>query len=99
MPLESPDIGFALAPAVVGIPERFRNLPPAMRYNIFKINSLRFISHTAPYFHDNSAADLEEVVDHYDRFFRGGFGFTQPLSRIELSARDKADIVAYLKLL
>lgn len=99
MPLESPDIGFALAPTVVGIPERFKNLPPAMRYNIFKINSLRFISHTAPYFHDNSAANLEEVVDHYDRFFRGGFGFTQPLSRIELSARDKADIVAYLKLL
>ncbi|HNR92700.1 MAG TPA: hypothetical protein PKO41_09770 [Dokdonella sp.] len=98
IPIESPDIGFALAPVVVGIPERCGNVPPALRANIFKINSLRFIGHTSPYFHDNSAATLEEVVDHYDRFFRAGFGFTQPASRIELSAQDKADIVAYMKL-
>jgi len=28
------------------------------------------ISKTAPYFHNNSAATLEEVLDHYDAFFR-----------------------------
>ena len=98
-PIESPDVGFALAPAVVGIPARFHNVPPAYRANIFKINSLRAISLTAPYFHNNAANDLEAAVDHYDRFFRAGFGFTDPPSRIELSAQDKADIVAYLKLL
>jgi cytochrome c5 len=31
---------------------------------------LRGISKTAPYFHNNSAATLEEVVDHYEAFFR-----------------------------
>ena len=30
---------------------------------------LRGISRTAPYFHHNSAATLEEVLDHYDAFF------------------------------
>ena len=31
---------------------------------------LRGISKTAPYFHNNSAATLEEVVDHYIEFFK-----------------------------
>jgi cytochrome c peroxidase len=31
--------------------------------------NLRGISRTAPYFHNNSAATLEEMLDHYDRFF------------------------------
>jgi cytochrome c peroxidase len=31
--------------------------------------NLRGISRTAPYFHNNSAATLEEVVDHYIAFF------------------------------
>jgi cytochrome c peroxidase len=34
------------------------------------ITQLRGISQTAPYFHNNSAATLEEVLDHYDAFFR-----------------------------
>ena len=33
------------------------------------ITQLRGISTTAPYFHNNSAATLEEVVDHYVAFF------------------------------
>jgi len=31
---------------------------------------LRGISRTAPYFHNNTAATLEEVVEHYKQFFR-----------------------------
>jgi cytochrome c peroxidase len=34
------------------------------------VTQLRGISKTAPYFHNNSAATLEEMVDHYDAFFR-----------------------------
>ena len=34
------------------------------------ITQLRGISRTAPYFHNNSAATLEAVLDHYDAFFR-----------------------------
>ena len=31
---------------------------------------LRGIRRTAPYFHNNSAATLEDVVDHYVQFFK-----------------------------
>ena len=31
---------------------------------------MRGLSKTAPYFHNNSAATLEEVVDHYIEFFK-----------------------------
>jgi cytochrome c peroxidase len=33
------------------------------------ITQLRGISRTAPYFHNNSAATLEEVIDHYVAVF------------------------------
>jgi cytochrome c peroxidase len=34
------------------------------------VPQLRGLSRTAPYFHNNSAATLEEMLDHYDAFFR-----------------------------
>ncbi|HWO02158.1 MAG TPA: hypothetical protein VNS63_23125 [Blastocatellia bacterium] len=37
---------------------------------VFDVTQLRGISRTAPYFHNNSAATLEEVLDHYEAFFR-----------------------------
>jgi len=36
---------------------------------VMDVTNLRGISRTAPYFHNNSAATLEEVVDHYIAFF------------------------------
>ena len=33
------------------------------------VTQLRGISKTAPYLHNNSAATLEEMLDHYDAFF------------------------------
>jgi cytochrome c peroxidase len=39
---------------------------------------LRGISTTAPYFHNNSAATLDEVLDHYDAFFRRVARLTPP---------------------
>jgi cytochrome c peroxidase len=36
---------------------------------VMDVTQLRGISKTAPYFHNNSAATLEEVVDHYIAFF------------------------------
>jgi cytochrome c peroxidase len=68
-------------------PGQFDNL------NAFKIPALWGIRNTAPYFHDNSAKTLEDVADHYQRFFKivG--------SPIILTDEDKADIVAYMKLL
>ena len=43
---------------------------PQDDWNKFDMPGLRGISHTAPYFHNNSAATLEEVVDHYIEFFK-----------------------------
>jgi cytochrome c peroxidase len=37
---------------------------------VMDVTQLRGIGKTAPYFHNNSAATLEEVLDHYDAFFR-----------------------------
>ena len=43
---------------------------PADDWEKFDMPALRGISKTAPYFHNNSAATLEEVVDHYIEFFK-----------------------------
>ena len=36
---------------------------------VMDMTQLRGISRTAPYFHNNSAATLEEVLDHYEALF------------------------------
>jgi cytochrome c peroxidase len=43
---------------------------PTDDWNKFDIPGLRGIRKTAPYFHNNSAGTLEEVVDHYIEFFK-----------------------------
>ncbi len=60
----SSDPGRALLTGFVGGPA------PRDDWNKFDVPALRGIRKTAPYFHNNSAATLEEVVDHYDAFFK-----------------------------
>ena len=60
----SSDPGRALLTGFVGGPS------PQDDWNKFDMPGLRGISKTAPYFHNNSAATLEEVVDHYIEFFK-----------------------------
>lgn len=57
----------------------------------FTMTSLRNIKNTAPYFHDNSAKDLNGVMRQYK-------ALTDALG-IPLSDQDQADIIAYMKLL
>jgi len=83
----SPDPGRAL------ISGRIDQPGPASDLNSFKIPTLWGVKNTAPYFHDNSAKTLEDVVAHYARFFQ-----TLP-DPVILTPQDQADIVAYLKLL
>jgi cytochrome c peroxidase len=45
-------------------------IPGREDWNKFDVPSLRGISRTAPYFHNNSADTLEEVVEHYVQFFK-----------------------------
>jgi hypothetical protein len=54
----------------------------------FKGPILRALAARAPYFHNGSAETLEDVVDFYDRRFTIG-----------LTAREKADLVAFLRAL
>jgi cytochrome c peroxidase len=61
---------------------------------LFKISTLWGIAKTAPYFHDNSAKTLEDVMFQYDLMFQ----FVGPPFPV-LTAQDKADIIAYMKLL
>jgi cytochrome c peroxidase len=58
------DPGRALLTGFVGGPA------PQDDWNKFDMPALRGIRNTAPYFHNNSAATLEEVVDHYTEFFK-----------------------------
>jgi cytochrome c peroxidase len=91
--ISSPDPGRAL---ITGESRVF----PFDNVNAFKIPSLWGVRHTAPYFHDNSAKTLEEMVEHYAQFFEIT---TDPSldgdPTLILTEQDKADIVAFLKLL
>jgi cytochrome c peroxidase len=60
----SSDPGRALLTGFVG------GAAPTDDWQKFDVPGLRGISRTAPYFHNNSAATLEDVVDHYAEFFK-----------------------------
>jgi cytochrome c peroxidase len=46
--------------------------------SVMDATQLRGIGRTAPYFHNNSAATLEEVLDHYEAFFRRATRLNSP---------------------
>jgi cytochrome c peroxidase len=85
--IRSPDPGRAL---ITGDARAF----PGDSLNAFKIPSLWGVRRTAPYFHDNSAKTLDDMATHYARFFE-----VITSGAVTLSELDKADMVAYLKLL
>jgi cytochrome c peroxidase len=60
----SSDPGRALLTGFVG------GVPAQDDWNKLDVPGLHGISGTAPYFHNNSAATLEDVVDHYIEFFK-----------------------------
>lgn len=62
----------------------------------FRTPTLRNVSLTAPYMHDGSLPTLREVID----FYNGGGGNQQPksllLRKLNLTEREKSDLVAFL---
>ena len=68
----SSDPGRALLTGFVGGPG------PQDDWDKFDVPGLRGIGGTAPYFHNNSAGTLEEVVDHYVEFFKRVVAITPP---------------------
>ena len=87
------DIGLAST-----TPGRGRVIGRAVLNQAHKTPSLRELVWTAPYMHDGSIATLEEVVRHYD-----SGGVDRPTRspdmarKLELSASERDDIVAFLK--
>jgi cytochrome c peroxidase len=70
----------------------------------FKVPSLRNIALTAPYMHDGRFSTLEEVVEHYSSGVKRGDTLDPNLAKhpeagIQLTATEKADLVAFLKAL
>jgi len=77
---------------------------------VFDTTQLRGISNTAPYFHNNSAATLEDVLDHYEAFFRRVARLNPPpnlppilssnglvIDRGFIAADERAALLAYLR--
>ncbi len=61
----------------------------------FKTPSLRNVRERAPYMHAGQYADLETVLDHYNRAPVAPAG-TSELRRLRLSARERRQLVAFL---
>lgn len=70
----------------------------------FKVPSLRNVELTAPYMHDGRFMTLEQVVEHYNSGVKNS-STVDPLLQynlspgLQLSAQDKADLIAFLKTL
>ena len=56
--------------------------------NRFDTPSLRGVKHTAPYFHDNSAATLQDVIEHYNLHFQ-----------FQIPPHERDDLIAFLETL
>ena len=104
--VRSPDPGIMIT-GVYNIPSLAQILPPkelcilhpGFFANMFKTPQLWGVRHTAPYFHDNSAKTLEEVLEQYVFMFTSNLGFPITDSNILLTPQDIQDIIAFLKLL
>jgi cytochrome c peroxidase len=67
---------------------------------LFKSPSLRNVEFTAPYMHDGRLATLEAVIDHYSRDVKPHPNVDGRVRRrLNISDRDKAALVAFLKTL
>jgi cytochrome c peroxidase len=75
--------------AVVGTPAQV---------GAFKVPSLRGVGQRAPYMHAGQLASLDQVVDHYNRAPMAAAG-TSELRPLQLSARERRQIVAFLRTL
>ena len=66
-------------------------------YGAFKTPTLRDIAVTAPYMHDGSIKTLEEVVDYYDKGGIPNKNLDSTIKKLNLSAQEKKDLVAFLR--
>jgi mono/diheme cytochrome c family protein len=72
-------------PAEIGIDDFQANRSPTFRYRTAPLRGL-WTHAKGGYYHDGRFASLEDVIDHYDGFFR-----------LDLAPREVEDLVQYLK--
>ncbi len=92
----------------IGLPSFGENNPDLGRHSqvavdmtrgAFKTPPLRNIAQTAPYFHDGSAKNLDDVIEHY---MTGGVvqsNLSPNMIKPNLSKQDKKDLIAFLEAL
>ncbi len=68
-------------------------------WGAFKTPTLREIANTAPYMHDGSLKTIEDVVEFYDKGGIKNKNLDERMKPLQLSAREKADVVEFLKAL
>ncbi len=80
------------------------NIPA--QFGSFKISSLKNVELTSPYMHDGRFATLEQVIEHYNSGVQPHPNLAPQLrnpdgtpKRLNLTAGEKADLVAFLKTL
>ena len=65
----------------------------------FRTPSLRDVAMTAPYMHDGSEKTLKDVIDYYVGGGNSNSYLDKEIHPLNLSARDRADLVAFLRAL
>jgi len=68
-------------------------------WGAFKTPTLREIARTGPYMHDGSLKTLEEVIDFYDKGGLPNKNLDKTLRKLNLTADEKKDLVAFLNAL
>jgi len=78
---------------------RYAQKPIGLMKGAFKTPTLRNITQTAPYFHDGSAANLMDAVEHYSK---GGIvktNLSPNMEQLDLTKQEKKDLVAFMQAL
>lgn len=65
----------------------------------FKTPTVRDVTRTAPYMHDGSLRTLEAVMDHYDKGGDANPFLDKDMKKLNLTAQEKADVIAFMKAL
>lgn len=81
---------------------RFLSTRKRIQTNMFKTPTVRNVALTAPYMHNGAFATLEEVIEFYNLGGGAGIGInldnqTLPAEKLNLTAKEKAQLVAFLK--
>lgn len=78
---------------------RYLIKPLGLMKGAFKTPTVREVARTAPYFHDGSAATLEEVVEHYAQGGVNKSNLSPNMKPLTLSATEKQELVLFMRAL